>query len=148
MMLLEIDKYIPQKIYKRNRKNYIFEPIRKKLIFQTPEEIVRQKINQYLIIEKCVPKEMIDVEVPMSYFVPKAKGRADIIVYTVETDKKIPILIVECKSTNTPLTDDVFNQVYDYEEVLFANTVAVTNGVEQFVETWNEEVNSYIPLQE
>jgi hypothetical protein len=146
--MLKIDKYAPTKIFNRNRKKYIFDPIRKKLILQTPEEIVRQKFVQYLILEKDVPKDMIEVEVPMSYFVPKAKGRADIIVYAIKNDSRVPILIVECKSQNTPLIDDVFDQVYDYEEVLYANTVAVTNGVELFVETWNEESGFYIPLKE
>lgn len=146
--MLKIDKYAPMKIFKRNRKNYIFDPIRKKLILQTAEEMVRQKFIQYLIMEKEVPKNMIEVEVPMSYFVPKAKGRADIIVYTIKNDRQVPILIVECKSQNTPLIDDVFDQVYDYEEVLYTNTVAVTNGVELFVETWNEESDCYVPLQD
>jgi hypothetical protein len=146
--VLEIHKYTPMKIFKRNRKNYILDPIRKKLILQTPEEMVRQKFIQYLIMEKDVPMTMIEVEVPMSYFVPKAKGRADIIVYTIKNDSRVPILIVECKSESTPLIDDVFDQVYDYEEVLYANTIAVTNGNELFVETWNEDSQYYVPLQE
>lgn len=146
--MLKIDKYSPTKVFKRNRKKYLFDQIRKKLILQTPEEMVRQKFIQYLIMEKDVPKNMIEVEVPMSYFVPKAKGRADIIVYTIKDNSRVPLLIVECKSQNTPLIDDVFDQVYDYEEVLYANTVAVTNGVELFVETWNEESECYMPLQE
>lgn len=145
--MLKIDKYAPTKIFKRNRKKYIFDPIRKKLILQTPEEMVRQKFVQYLMIEKNVPKNMIEVEVPMSYFFPKAKGRADIIVYAIKNDSRVPILIVECKSHNTPLIDDVFDQVYDYEEVLYANTVAVTNGTDLFVETWHEESDCYIPIK-
>ncbi|WP_189655300.1 type I restriction enzyme HsdR N-terminal domain-containing protein [Bacillus sp. HNG] len=146
--MLKNDMYAPLKIFKRNRKKYIFDPIRKKLILQTPEEVVRQKFVQYLIMEKGVPKDMIEVEVPMSYFVPKAKGRADIIVYTIENNSRVPILIIECKSKTTPLIDDVFDQVYDYEEVLYANTVAVTNGVELYVETWNEKSECYVLLQE
>lgn len=146
--MLKINQYAPKKIFKRNRKKYVFDPIRKKLILQTPEEIVRQKFIQYLIIEKGVPQNMIEVEVPMSYFVPNAKGRADIIVSTLENDVRIPVLIVECKSHGTPLIDKVFNQVYDYEDLLYANTIAVTNGVELFVESWNEESDCYIPLQE
>lgn len=146
--MLNIDKYAPRKTFKNNRKKYLFDPIRKKLILQTPEEIVRQKFVQYLISEKNVPKDMIELEVPMSYFVPKAKGRADIIVYTLEHNNRVPILIVECKSQNTPLIDDVFDQVYNYEEILYANTVAVTNGVELFVEAWSEKSKCYMPLEE
>ncbi|MFE8698288.1 type I restriction enzyme HsdR N-terminal domain-containing protein [Cytobacillus sp. FJAT-53684] len=58
------------------------------------------------------------------------------------------IEIYEGKSKKIPLTDDVFEQAYDYEEVLYANTVAVTNGAELFVETWNESSECYMPLQE
>ncbi len=147
--MINLDLYNSVKVYKRNRKNYIYDPIRKKLILQTPEELVRQKFVQYLIHEKNVPKELIGIEVPMSYFDPKASGRADIIVYTTDqNDSLIPILIVECKSQYTPLIDDVFNQVYDYEDVIYADTIAVTNGVELFVESWNKEKDQYIPLEE
>jgi hypothetical protein len=118
------------------------------LILQTPEEEIRQGFVQYLINEKDVPTDMIGIEVPMSYFDPKAKGRADIIVYAVKDDKRVPILVVECKSSNTILIDDVFDQVYDYEDILYSNTIAVTNGNELYVETWNESSSSYHPLKE
>ncbi|MGS2778746.1 type I restriction enzyme HsdR N-terminal domain-containing protein [Robertmurraya sp. GLU-23] len=147
--MINLDLYKSVRVYKRNRKKYIYDPIRKKLILQTPEELVRQKFVQYLIHEKNVPKELIGIEVPMSYFDHKASGRADIIVYTTDqNDSLVPILIVECKSEITPLIDDVFNQVYDYEDVIYADTIAVTNGVELFVESWNEKQDQYLPLEE
>ncbi len=99
--MINFDIYNSLKVYKRNRKNFIYDAIRKKFNLQTPEELVRQKFVQYLINEKNVPKDMIGIEVPMSYFDPKASGRADIIVYTTDqNDTLVPILIVECKSQN------------------------------------------------
>jgi hypothetical protein len=147
MVMFQLNNYKPPKIYKSKKKKYIFDPIRKKLILLTPEEIVRQGFIQYLMNDKGVPKDLIEVEVPMSYFNQTANGRADIIVYAVKDNKRAPILVVECKSQNTPLIDDVFDQVYDYEEVLYSNTIVVTNGSEMFVETWDERTNTYQPLE-
>ncbi|MBZ5201989.1 type I restriction enzyme HsdR N-terminal domain-containing protein [Planomicrobium chinense] len=135
-------------LFSRNNKKYIYDPIRQKLVFETPEEVVRQKTIQYLINEKEVPENMIEVEVPMSYFLPNAKGRADIIVYSIKGDTMIPVLIIECKSMKTPLIDNVYDQVYKYETLLQANTIAVTNGNDFFVETWDEQEDQYFPLNE
>jgi len=121
----------------------IFDPIRKKLIKLTPEELVRQQFVQYLIKEKQVPKEMIEIEVPLSYFKLNSRSRADIIVYALDKDERVPILIVECKANKVLLTDHVFNQVYRYEDLLLSNTIAVTNGIDLVVESWNEETERY-----
>ena len=43
-------------IYKRNGKDCYLDPIRKKLIYITPEETVRQKTISYLLDELGVPK--------------------------------------------------------------------------------------------
>ncbi|HWL22573.1 MAG TPA: DUF1064 domain-containing protein [Ureibacillus sp.] len=51
-------------------------------------------------------------------------------VYVIKNNDKVPILIIERKSNNKLLIDDVFSQVYKYDDVLFDNTVAITNGVE------------------
>lgn len=116
--MFDIKPYFPTKVLKRNRKNSLFDPIRKKLILHTPEEMVRQAFIQFLIKKKGVPQDMIEVEVPMSYFSRNAKVRADTIVNTIQNKKLVPILVVECKSLHTTLIDEVFDQVYDYEEVL------------------------------
>ncbi|WHZ02843.1 type I restriction enzyme HsdR N-terminal domain-containing protein [Neobacillus sp. YX16] len=141
--MFQLNNYKPTKIYKIKKKKYIFDPIRKKLILLTPEEIVRQGFIQYLINDMGVPKDLLEVYVPMSYFNPTADGRADIIVYADKDNKRVPILVVECKSQKTPFIDPV----YDYEEVLYSNTIVVTNGSDLFVETWDERTNSYLPLE-
>lgn len=75
------NKYELPKIFIRNGRECFFDPIRKKLILISPEEIVRQQVIQFLIKDMQVPTEYIEVEVPMSYFKKGLKGRADIIVY-------------------------------------------------------------------
>lgn len=136
------------KLFSRNNKKIVYDPVRKKLVIETPEEIVRQQTIQYLINEKDVPISMIEVEVPMSYFSPQEKGRADIIVYAIEENFMVPVLVIECKSMNTPLIDNVYDQVYKYESLLNAKTIAITNGIDFFVETENEEGDRFLPVND
>lgn len=139
--------YSLPEIYQRNGSECFLDSIRKKLIVVTPEEIIRQRMVHFLHKEMNVPYEMIELEVPLSYFSKGAKGRADIIVYnTIETDY-IPVLIVECKAPHIPLTDDVFNQVVRYDNVLSANTIMLTNGYEFYIYSWNDEEHCYFPLK-
>lgn len=102
---------------------------------------------QYLLNEMNIPNEMIEIEVPMSYFRKGARGRADIIVYGTSETARVPVLIVECKAPHIPLTDDVFDQVVTYDEIIFANTVIFTNGQELYIYSWNEEKHDYLPLR-
>ena len=86
-------------IYKREGKECYYDTYRKKLIEITPEETVRQRVAAYFENECGVPKEMISLEVPMSYYVKGVAGRADIIVhaYDLENDCIYPVTIIECK---------------------------------------------------
>ncbi|MGG0937077.1 type I restriction enzyme HsdR N-terminal domain-containing protein [Brevibacillus centrosporus] len=137
-MEINLDKFNLPKIYMRQGKACFLDPVRKKLIPRTPEEEVRQKVIQLLIMEMKVPQEMIDVEVPMSYYNPKARGRADIIVNAInDKQERIPVLIVETKATGKPLLDDYFNQIHKYEEILQTNNLIVTNGVEFVIQSWD-----------
>jgi hypothetical protein len=142
---LNSDLYALPKVYKRNGLDCFFDPIRQKLILITPEEIVRQKTINFLITEMNVPADMIEVEVPMSYFIKGARGRADIIVYGAVENELCPVLIIECKAKGIPLTDKVFNQVYNYDNQIYANVVMVTNGEELFIEVYDEDNKRYYP---
>ena len=55
-------------IYMRDGKECYYDTYRKKLIEITPEETVRQRVASYFEKECGVPKEMIELEVPMSYY--------------------------------------------------------------------------------
>lgn len=146
---IELEDYNLPNIYKRNGKKCFLDLIRKKLILKTPEEIIRQKIIKFLIQRMNVPEAMIAVEIPMSYYKKEAKGRADIIVSAVNDKKEsVPILIVECKATSVPLTDDVFEQVARYNNIVEADTVIVTNGNKFIINTLDPEVDRYRELKE
>lgn len=143
---IKYNKYELPKKFIRNGKKCFFDPIRKKLILITPEEIVRQQVIQFLIKDMHVPNEYIEVEVPMSYFKKGLKGRADIIVYSERDNQLIPVLIIECKANLVPLTDSVFNQVIRYDEMIFADVIMVTNGIETIFQAYCTSTELYKTL--
>lgn len=69
------------KIYKRGGKECFLDSIRERLIFITPEEIVRQKMISFLINEMDVPRNMIAVEEHLSHYGVDSKKRADIVIH-------------------------------------------------------------------
>ena len=68
------------KRYIKNGKECVLCHSRKKLIQVTPEEVVRQEFVAKLITEFNVPIDLIEVEVPLSYYQKGKRERADIIV--------------------------------------------------------------------
>ncbi len=105
-------------------KVHIFDIIRKKFLFLTPEEWVRQHFVHFLITKYHYPKSLMTTERGLYY--NKIQKRTDIVVY--DRNGK-PFLIVECKATNIPINQKVFNQVAMYNKVHQAPYVCVTNGL-------------------
>lgn len=145
-MILNIDNHKSLKIYKRDNKDCYLCRIRKKLILKTPEEEIRQAIVNYFIHELNVPESLIDVEVPLSSFDKKASGRVDIIVYSKEDDLLYPLIIIECKESNHPLTDNVLAQIQQYDTILYSKTICITNGNEILFYIWSDENSDYMLL--
>lgn len=103
------------KIYKRGNKDCYLDPVRKKLIYITPEETVRQKVISYLINVLDVPAEMISVEAHLSHYGVKSKRRADIIVHGADDEGILrPVAIVECKAPGIILGEKTADQITDY----------------------------------
>lgn len=94
----------------------------------TPEEWVRQHFLNLLIAHLGYPKGMFKLEHSMSYF--KNQKRSDILVLDKNGDV---FLLVECKSSEVKLDQKVVNQVAEYNKVLKAEYVAITNGMNHFV---------------
>ena len=79
-MRINIENQSLPTIYQRKGKDCYLDSVRKKLIYITPEETVRQKMISYLINELKVPKDAILVEEHLSHYNIESRKRADIIV--------------------------------------------------------------------
>ena len=121
----------------KENKPLIFDEIRKKFVALQPEEWVRQHVLHFLLYDKGYPKNRIQVEKQIK--VASLTKRFDIIVY--EPDGGIQLL-VECKSPSTPIKQDVFDQIAQYNRSLKAELLIITNGLDHYffrVDTENEK---------
>jgi len=122
-------------IIKHKDKDYFICSVRQKPIQSKPEENLRQQIVTYLTDTLGYPSNYIDIEVPMTYFSPRKKGRADIIVYDrqfTHLDAK-PFILIECKAPDNKKTLHDYRyhqQMNDYDKVVNAKIVMLTNGSE------------------
>ena len=82
----------------------LYDKTREKLVAQTPEELVRQTLVNWLIEKIKVPDYMIKTEFALSNLSPNENGRLDIVVANPKsTDLKEPWLVAECKAGKTNL---------------------------------------------
>lgn len=145
-MKINIEGQVLPSIYKRRGKECYLDPVRKKLIYITPEETVRQRMISYLISELEVPKEAILVEEHLSHYGVNSKRRADIIVHGSKGETDYPILIVECKAPEVYLDEKAHEQVFDYCDALGADYAMVCNGYEMYCYKYIKEKNIYDEL--
>lgn len=112
---------------KQDGQVYIQDPIRKKYLVQTPEEIVRQLFLAYLMQEKNYPKNRMRTEKMLK--VNELTKRCDILAYDWEMQ---PHLLVECKAPNVPLNEATLLQVAAYNLPLQVKYLVITNGLNNF----------------
>lgn len=133
---------LPQHEFRING-DQIFDVIRKKWVTITPEEWVRQNFISYLMHEKGYPKSLIRIEETIKAF-EKTK-RCDVVIYSSEI---VPLVIIECKKTETKISKKTFEQVAIYNSSLMAKYLIVTNGLDHFCIKFNFEENSHNFLNE
>lgn len=129
-MLLQLDflQYEPSlRITRTGESAWIFDPIRRKNVALTPEELLRQLVLMYLLDTKKYPTTRIRVEIGLT--LNQRPKRCDIAVF----DKAMqPWLLVECKSPKVRLTQSTFEQAARYNLQFRAPYLAVTNGLATF----------------
>lgn len=113
------------KVKKVENRNYIFDIIRKKYVVLTPEEWVRQHLIHYLTTSlECTPGF---IAVEKGLWVNGMQKRFDVLVYDRDG---APLLLVECKSPDVPLSDATFLQAAVYNKSLTVRNLLVTNGLD------------------
>ncbi len=122
MLLIQYPQTKPS-IQKEAGKETIFCIIRKKWVVLTPEEWVRQNFILYLTEVLHLPSALMAVEKQIQ--VGEIVKRFDIVVFNQET---IPLIVVECKEMNEPLSASVMEQAMRYNATLQAKYLILTNG--------------------
>ena len=122
-MELSLPPYTPR--VKRERGTlYIFCEARRQFVVLTPEEWVRQHIVNYLVEHRGYPKSLIAVEQEID--LNGLRRRFDIVCYRRDTT---PYLLVECKAPTVPITQKVYDQAFNYNHIVGAPYVAMSNGL-------------------
>ncbi|QHT68509.1 type I restriction enzyme HsdR N-terminal domain-containing protein [Rhodocytophaga rosea] len=123
MIALNLPPY-EHKIKKKDDKLFIFDILRKKYVFLTPEEWVRQHFVHFLINKYHYPKALMKAEGGLKYNnLPK---RTDLVIF--DSVGK-PLIVVECKDVYVPITQAVFEQAARYNYILKAPYLIVVNGL-------------------
>ena len=117
---------------------YIFDKIRGVNLKATPEEIVRQRIICWLEESGIIPAG-IGREVPIE--VAGRKLRADLVVYSKKGE---PYFIIECKAPSVAISEKTLLQVFEYNKILGAKYVMVTNGRNNFC--FSRKEGKFIPI--
>jgi hypothetical protein len=116
----------------------IFDPVRRKRVAVTPEEIVRQRLIMHLH-EKCsVPYELMSCEY---YFTINGnRFRSDLVVFGREG---YPLLAAECKAPQIKIDGKVFGQILTYNHKLQVKYLLLTNGSSTFCAKYTGGENNY-----
>jgi hypothetical protein len=105
----------------------IYDPLRRKYVFLTPEEWVRQHFVNYLITVKNYPASLMVNEAGIK--LNSMTRRCDTVVYNKLLE---PLMIIEYKESKINITQKVFDQVVRYNNVLKVKYITVTNGINHY----------------
>jgi len=108
-------------------KKEVFDPVRKRYVACTPEEMVRQAYIKYLIEILEIPIANIAVEKKL--LVNRQTRRFDIVIYL----KGECAVVVECKAATIDLSEDTLCQAAAYNSVLQAKYIVLFNGENQLI---------------
>lgn len=107
---------------KVNQTTYVFDVVRRKNVILTPEEFIRQQILQLITQKFKYPLQAIAVEKQIK--VGERRKRFDIVIFK----NAKPWMIIECKSNYALLNESVMQQIIEYNLVLKASYLLLTNG--------------------
>ena len=115
------------KIISKDGKQQVFDVLRRKYVVLTPEEWVRQQFVHHLIQSKGYPAECIGNEISLN--LNGTRKRCDTVVYGRNAQ---PAMVIEYKSPQVEITQQVFEQISRYNIMLKVKWLVVSNGLQHY----------------
>ncbi len=122
-------------------KHFIFDVVRKKFLVLTPEEWVRQNCIHFLSEYREFSLNLMGVE--RSLELNGQKFRFDLVVYSPSGN---PLLLVECKSSEVPISQATIDQIFSYNLKLKVPYLLMTNGIQHYIIKIDPETEARIFL--
>jgi len=107
----------------------LYCPFRRKWVAATPEETVRQSCLRALVEQYGYPQSLIAVEVPIKIGAGVEK-RCDAVVYSLSLQ---PLMLLEFKAEQVPVTRAVLDQAAVYNTTVHAPYLVLANGKQTVV---------------
>lgn len=117
----------PLSFKNENETDFIWDGLRKKWLVATPEEEVRQQLLIYLVQEKGISPKHIAVERAIKVY--ERTKRFDVVVFDAAGK---PLILCECKAPHVPISQETAYQIGNYNLVLNAPFLLLTNGLQLF----------------
>jgi len=125
-MLSKTLNHYPRFVF-RNGEKKLFNPVLRRTFKNLPEERVRLRVIEYLVLEAGLSKHRLSQETPLKLPGDKSASRTDLIFYD---DNFKPKLLIECKAAQIKLNDAAAQQVARYNAALGAQYLMLTNGIQ------------------
>ncbi len=120
----------------------VLDPIRKKYVRATPEEIVRQLWLIYFLDTLSLNPKLIAVE--RSIHINGMKRRFDLVIFSNSTE---PILLVELKAPEITIHQSAFDQIAQYNMGMQVPYALVSNGQKHYCFQINDEKKEFTFLE-
>lgn len=120
------DWRLPQYELTRQRsekKDWLYDPIRRQWVADQPEEEVRQHLIRWLIEAREIVPALISVEKEIRY--RGQRRRFDLVIFDRQGK---PWMLCECKAPEVALSQQTVNQIARYNLELQAPHLLLTNG--------------------
>ncbi len=115
----------------------IWDPVRKRYIALTPEELVRQLLIQYLLIEGKAKLNHLSVE--RQIMVYGQRRRYDLMIHDQWGQ---PLALIEAKAPEVPLTQKTLDQIARYNMSIDVAWLIISNGIQTYCYQLDREEGS------
>jgi hypothetical protein len=130
-------------LLEKEGKMLIFDSLRKKYLFLSPEEWVRQHWISFLINELNFPKGLVSLEKGLKY--NQLQKRTDLVIWDNSMN---PYLLVECKAPKIKLSQKTLEQACLYQKELQTKFLILSNGIHHISLSWNAEKQTFDKLDD
>lgn len=111
----------------RETQQQVFDPVRRKWVAFTPEEMVRQLLVLFFVHEQQFPVSRMSIERRLE--VLGMSRRYDLVLFDTSAT---PVLLAECKAPAVNISQDTLDQIARYNITLKVPYLLVTNGRQSF----------------